>query len=202
MGSLLVAGGTLPARGPHPVTATVPGEPGQPAGLDQPQPRLQPRCHRQARAGRRLPGPDLAAGTELRPEHSRALCPASRPREAMPPPRAPPAPAPPGCRLKKTPPPPKYLTERKENSRPSRVGCFQLPNKTGLFQASPGASFIFTLSHFKPLDWLRQAGMFFPGKVVFFSPLAGWGCWRLLFSRGFENSTTCLCLAKQIKELD
>lgn len=78
LGSLLVAGGTLPARGPHPVTATVPGEPGQPAGLDQPQPRLQPRCHRQARAGRRLPGPDLAAGTELRPEHSRALCPASR----------------------------------------------------------------------------------------------------------------------------
>lgn len=160
-----VTGGTRPARGPQPVTAPVPGEPGQPAELDQPQPQPQPHCHRQARAGRRLPGPDLAAGTELGPEHSRALCPAPTGSDAT----TPSTPSPcTSCLPGKTSPPPNYLTERKENSRPSRLGCFQMLNKTGLFQASPAASFIFTLSHVKPLHWVRQAGIFFPGKVVFF----------------------------------
>lgn len=162
--------------------------------LEQPQPRLQPRWP-PGRPGQvygcRVLTSELAPGWS---RHSRALCPrpGERPEQPRPGTSRPP--------LGKTPPPPNYLTERKENSRPSRFGCFQPLNKTGLFQASPSsASFIFTLSHFKPLDWLRQAGIFFPGKVGFFSPLAGWGCWRLLFSRGFENSTTCLCLAEQIK---
>lgn len=68
---------------------------GRIAGLDQPQPRLSP-----AATGKPGQVQGCRVLTSLLAPSTAALC-APRPCEAMPPPAAPPAPALPGCRLKK-----------------------------------------------------------------------------------------------------
>lgn len=177
------AWGTPAARGSpaHPFGAGCTG-----AGLEQ------PRCHWQARAGQ---GPTslLARGSSpactgfVRAAAWCSACPSAPTPELHLLPAA--------CSITPT---PNQLPESKP-SRSNWFCCFQKLNKTRLFQASPGASFIFTLSRFKALDWLRQAGIFSPGRVVISSPLAqgGWeGCWGLLFFQGVYNRNYTVVLGK------